>query len=91
MILPAWKKCFPGALKRWQSAREVKEVGSKVDPSFSILPDLLIVDGGKGQLSRAVKVMNEHGLENQFIVAGLAKENELLFLPGRDQPFDAAA
>ena len=72
--------------KRWHSAQEVKEVGSKVDPSFSILPDVLIVDGGKGQLSRAVKVLNEHGLEGQFIVAGLAKENELLYLPGKDQP-----
>ena len=72
--------------KRWQSAQEVKEVGSKVDPSFSILPDLLIVDGGKGQLSRAVKVMQEYDLVGKFTVAGLAKEEELLFLPGKDQP-----
>ena len=72
--------------KRWQSAQEVKEVGSKVDPSFSILPDVLIVDGGKGQLSRAVKVLKEYKIEDRFIVAGLAKENELLFLPGKDQP-----
>ena len=43
--------------KRWQAAQDIKEVGSKVDPSFSILPDLLIVDGGKGQLSRASKVL----------------------------------
>ena len=72
--------------KRWQSAQEVKEVGSKVDPSFSILPDLLIVDGGKGQLSRAVKVMQDYDLIGKFTVAGLAKEEELLFLPGKDQP-----
>ena len=72
--------------KRWQSAQEVKEVGSKVDPSFSILPDLLIVDGGKGQLSRAVKVMQEYDLVGKFTVAGLAKEEELLFLPDKDQP-----
>ena len=72
--------------KRWQSAQEVKEVGSKVDPSFSILPDLLIVDGGKGQLSRAVKVMQEYDLVGKFTVAGLAKEEELLFLPGKNQP-----
>ncbi len=72
--------------KRWQSAQEVKEVGSKVDPSFSILPDLLIVDGGKGQLSRAVKVLKEYGIDDRFLVAGLAKENELLFLPGKDKP-----
>ncbi len=74
--------------KRWQAAQEVKEVGAKVDPSFSILPDLLIVDGGKGQLGRSVKVLKEFGLEDQVLTAGLAKENELLFLPGKDLPLE---
>ncbi len=74
--------------KRWQAAQEVKEVGAKVDPSFSILPDLLIVDGGKGQLGRSVKVLKEFGLEEKVLTAGLAKENELLFLPGKDLPLE---
>ena len=72
--------------KRWQSAQEIIEVGSKVDPSFSILPDVLIVDGGKGQLSRAVKVLKEYDLQDKMLAAGLAKEEELLFLPGKDEP-----
>jgi excinuclease ABC subunit C len=72
--------------KRWQSAQEIKEVGSKVDPSFSILPDVLIVDGGKGQLSRAVKVLEEYDLQDKMLAAGLAKEEELLFLPGKSDP-----
>lgn len=76
--------------KRWQAAQEITEVGSKVDPSFSILPDVLIVDGGKGQLSRAVKVVKEHELDDKMLVAGLAKENELLFLPGKDLPLELA-
>ena len=45
--------------KRWQAAQEQQQVGgpgTKVDPSFALLPDLLIVDGGKGQLGRAVGV-----------------------------------
>ena len=74
--------------KRWQAAQEVKEVGAKVDPSFSILPDLLIVDGGKGQLGRSVKVLKEFGLEEKVLTAGLAKENEFLFLPGKDLPLE---
>ena len=74
--------------KRWQAAQEVKEVGAKVDPSFSILPDLLIVDGGKGQLSRSIKVLEAFGLSDKVLTAGLAKENELLFLPGKDQPLE---
>ena len=43
----------------------------------------MIVDGGKGQLSRAVKVIEEQGLDNRFTVVGLAKQEEELFLPGR--------
>ena len=43
---------------RWKAAQELAEApGEKPDPAFAILPDLLIVDGGKGQLSRAVKVL----------------------------------
>lgn len=74
--------------KRWQAAQEAKEVGSKQDPAFAILPDFLIVDGGKGQLSRAAKVLKDFDLMEKFLIAGLAKENELLFLPGRDMPVE---
>jgi excinuclease ABC subunit C len=49
------------------------------------LPDLLIVDGGKGQLSRAVKVLEDFGLSDRVPVAGLAKQHEELFLPGRSR------
>jgi len=72
--------------KRWQAAREETNVGSKKDPSFAILPDLLIVDGGKGQLGRAVKVLEEYNLLENVPVTGLAKENEELYLPGKHAP-----
>ncbi len=72
--------------KRWQAAREETGVGSKKDPSFALLPDLLIVDGGKGQLGRAVKVLEEFNLLENVPVTGLAKENEELFLPGMHDP-----
>jgi excinuclease ABC subunit C len=66
---------------RWKAAQELAEApGEKPDPAFAILPDLLIVDGGKGQLGRAVKVMEEFGLTGQFFVTGLAKQNEELFV-----------
>ena len=71
--------------RRWQSARELDVPGKKADPSFSLLPDLVIVDGGKGQLGRAVKVMEEYGLGDKVPLAGLAKQNEELFLPGRSR------
>jgi excinuclease ABC subunit C len=70
--------------RRWRSAQEERyTVGSKVDEAFAFLPDLLIVDGGKGQLSRAVAVLEQFGLINRVPVAGLAKQQEELFLPWR--------
>ena len=58
-------------------------VARKADESWKRLPDLLIVDGGKGQLSVAVEVLAEYGLTEVVSVAGLAKQREELFLPGR--------
>jgi excinuclease ABC subunit C len=73
--------------RRWQSAKELADQpGKKPDRSFSALPDLLIVDGGKGQLSRAVKIIEEYGLEEKVPVVGLAKRHEELFLPGNSKP-----
>ena len=67
--------------KRWQAAQEQHKVGEKIDPSFSVLPDLLIVDGGKGQLGRAIKVFEQFGLSEKITLVGLAKQQEELFRP----------
>ena len=45
------------------------------------LPDLIMIDGGKGQLSSALGVLNELGIQNQQII-GLAKRLEEVFFPG---------
>ncbi|CAN5751979.1 excinuclease ABC subunit UvrC [soil metagenome] len=49
------------------------------------MPDLVIIDGGKGQVSAARAVLDELGL-HELPLAGLAKEREELFLPGRSEP-----
>jgi excinuclease ABC subunit C len=49
------------------------------------LPDLVVVDGGKGQVSAAREVLDELGLHD-LPLAGLAKEREELFLPDRSDP-----
>ena len=49
------------------------------------MPDLVIVDGGKGQVSAAKEVLDELGLHD-LPLAGLAKEREELFLPGQVDP-----
>ncbi|HEY8991545.1 MAG TPA: helix-hairpin-helix domain-containing protein, partial [Luteolibacter sp.] len=50
-----------------------------------ILPDLVIVDGGKGQLGMAVKELHALGL-HELPVIGLAKQREEVFVPGRGEP-----
>ncbi len=47
------------------------------------LPDLVLIDGGKGQLSAAVAALNDLGLENQA-AAAIAKKEEILFVKGRE-------
>jgi excinuclease ABC subunit C len=49
------------------------------------MPDLVIIDGGKGQVSAAREVLDELGLHD-LPLAGLAKEREELFLPGQREP-----
>ena len=72
--------------KRWQAAEEENLPGKKPDPAFALLPDLLIVDGGKGQLGRAVQVLESYGLQERVPVVGLAKQQEELFQPGISEP-----
>ncbi len=50
---------------------------------FSYPPQLLLVDGGKGQLSVAVRVLQELGLDEEIPVASLAKRFEEVFVPGQ--------
>ncbi len=71
---------------RWQVAQEEAAApGKKPDPSFSMLPDLLLVDGGKGQLGRAVAVLERFDLKGKVPVASLAKQMEEIFIPGKPQ------
>jgi len=50
------------------------------------LPQLIIIDGGKGQLSAALKSLNLLGIQNQVTVIGIAKRLEEIFYPGDPYP-----
>jgi len=50
------------------------------------LPDLMIVDGGKGQLSSAFEILNDFKLEGTQPIIGLAKKQEHVFLPNQSDP-----
>lgn len=55
------------------------------DEKFDNLPDLLLIDGGKGQLKYAREALKELGLESIFTI-GLAKEFEHIFVEGKEEP-----
>jgi excinuclease ABC subunit C len=59
---------------------------SEREGRFAYPPQLLLVDGGKGQLGVAVRVLDELGLTGEIPVAALAKRFEEVYLPGRAEP-----
>src|SRR5207247_9667184 len=61
--------------------------GEREPPArYSSQPQLLLVEGGKGQLSVATRVVEELGLAEQIPVASLAKRFEEVFVPGQPDP-----
>jgi len=56
------------------------------DETWRLLPDLLLIDGGKGQLNVAVEVLKEFGLLDKVPVASLAKQFEEIYMPGNTAP-----
>ena len=70
-----------------ESPLEIAErMASRANPQFSVrLPDLIIVDGGKGQLSSACRELQRLGL-HELPIIGLAKEYEEIYRPGRALP-----
>jgi excinuclease ABC subunit C len=69
-----------------QNGPDPGEKARSSDDTFRILPDLVIIDGGKGQLGIAIEVLSEFNLLEQIPVVGLAKREEEIFKPGRSDP-----
>ena len=63
----------------------IKRRYSKLLEENHPLPELIMVDGGKGQLSSAVETLDELGIKNQNII-GLAKRLEEVYFPGNSEP-----
>src|SRR5262249_25572983 len=72
-------------LERLETAQRREEATEVGDASFSSRPDLILIDGGKGQLGAALEVMEELGYAD-IPTFGLAKEHEELFAPGPAEP-----
>jgi len=70
---------------RWERQRDFSPHDKDYDPSFAALPNLVVIDGGKGQLAaglRALLGFRERGV----VVISLAKRIEEVFIPGRAAP-----
>ena len=85
-----------GAENNGAKNKELEKKGSeKKEQGFENYPDLLMVDGGKGQLNIALAVLQEQGLAKTFAVVGIAKKDERrfetedkIFKPGRANPIN---
>jgi excinuclease ABC subunit C len=64
--------------------RRFAEGGKK--EQYEAIPDLLVVDGGKGQLSSACRALAEMDMVGRVPVVGLAKQHEWIFLPEQSEP-----
>ncbi|MCQ9204579.1 MAG: excinuclease ABC subunit UvrC [Prochlorococcus marinus CUG1436] len=65
------------------------KTNSKLDNELlSDWPDLIIIDGGKGQLNAAIKALKDLNLEEEVTICSLAKKNEEIFIPGFTKSLD---
>jgi excinuclease ABC subunit C len=72
-------------LERLESAQRREEADAVGDRSFTSRPDLILIDGGRGQLSAALEMLESAGYADIPTFA-LAKEREEIFAPGRAEP-----
>ncbi len=72
-------------LSQWERQRELSPYDEARDDSFAALPNLIVIDGGKGQLSRGVAALRPFR-DRGVAVISLAKRIEEVFIPGRSGP-----
>jgi excinuclease ABC subunit C len=72
-------------LAQWEQQRDFSPHDKAYDPSFAALPNLVVIDGGKGQLSAGLRAL-EGFRERGVLVISLAKRIEEVFIPGRPDP-----
>ncbi|MBC8126737.1 MAG: excinuclease ABC subunit UvrC, partial [Gloeobacteraceae cyanobacterium ES-bin-144] len=84
-ILLENSECIPDAAMSQEDLLESQRRLAREGRAKIVLPDLVIVDGGKGQLGMAVRELRALGLHDLPVV-GLAKQHEEVFIPGRSEP-----
>jgi len=74
---------------RWEQQRDISPHDKDYDSSFAALPNLVVIDGGKGQLSAGLRALSGFR-ERGVVVVALAKRIEEVFIPGVAAPLALA-
>jgi excinuclease ABC subunit C len=85
----AMEEVLSRRLAQWERHREISPHDREYDPSFAALPNLIVIDGGRGQLSAGLKALQPFR-QRGVVVVSLAKRLEEVFIPGRAQPLALA-
>jgi len=85
----AMEEVLSRRLARWEHQRDVSPHDKEYDASFATLPNLIVIDGGPGQLSAGLRALGPFR-ERGVAVVALAKRIEELFIPGRRAPLTLA-
>jgi len=81
----ALKQALERRFANYCAQQELSPYDSSYDPSFASRPDLVVIDGGRGQLHAVLGALGQWRSEGVGVVA-LAKREELLYLPDRARP-----
>src|ERR671923_1726160 len=81
----AMEEVLSRRLAQWESQQDLSPHDPKRNESFATLPNLIVIDGGPGQLSAGVRAL-EGFRERGVAVVSLAKRVEEIFMPGRRDP-----
>jgi excinuclease ABC subunit C len=80
-------------IKTVEGADDFRSMAEAVDRRYrrlieenKTLPDMILIDGGRGQLNAALAALNKLGID-EILIAGLAKREEEIYVPGREEPY----
>jgi excinuclease ABC subunit C len=85
----AMEEVLSRRLAQWERQHDISPHDKEYDPSFATLPNLIVIDGGRGQLSAVLRALGPFR-ERGVTVVALAKRIEELFIPGRAAPLALA-
>jgi excinuclease ABC subunit C len=86
----AMEEVLSRRMNRYLEQVDLSPHDGKRDASFAALPSLVVIDGGKGQLSAGMRALKPF-VERGVVVVGLAKRLEEVYVPGRSAPIDLPA